>query len=198
MFELLLVICLGVVVINKISDLKRSFTEKIEELENSVHFLNEKVNSLKKQLDKQRQDTDYKKPDSRETKVAAAKYTAEKPHKAPDSDETPQTVAKVPDKPSGKHSDKTKQPDVPGNDFGSLSFVQKGKDLAEKPPADAGISEFDKPKEALPASSGEPVVAKTEEKPSELETPASAYNTVLRPEDAKYEWLKRNQDAADA
>lgn len=191
MYELLLVICLGVVIINKISDVKRSFVAKIDELEESINFLNEKVNSLKRQLDKQRQEADSKKKDSSTKNALPAKYSAEKPDSTPIGDETPQEVAKVRVEPS----DKIKQPAVSDGDFGSLSFEQKGKDLAKRPESDGGISESKKPTEVLPGKPGEHADASAGGKPRDVKKPVSLEEAVLQSRDAKFEWLKRNQEA---
>ena len=168
MLEFLLLIGFVYFVFQRIADNKRVLEQKIEELENSVQFLNDKVNSLKKLVDKQRHDTDYKKPEPPAAKVSPARYDSEKQ----------------------KSKVSFGKPAVPAADFDALNFSQKGKEVTPEPEVSG---EALKPE--MPVEAAEQVVAKTAADSEVKDSPSGDEQVSLRPEEAKYEWLKRNRDA---
>ncbi|MBU1109693.1 MAG: DUF2339 domain-containing protein [Candidatus Riflebacteria bacterium] len=171
MLELMLLVLFGYFVFGRISSNRKVLEEKVEELENSVHFLNDKVNALKKLIDKQRQGTEPKHPESSTAKVSPARYESEKKRN------------KVP-------FGKPEEPIDTGTDFASLSFSQKGKDVSQEPDITAETLKAEKPAEA-----SEKNVDKTAAGPEVTEKRPDEEPLSLRPEDAKFEWLKRNRDA---
>lgn len=124
MLEFLLTVLILYLVANRINHLKTLLEERIAELDNQVHFLNDKVNSLKRRVERQER-SDAK------AVAAASQIAAEKAlNVEPQAKEAPATSSST-DNITKSDQPETSKPSLPGkpavDEFSSLSFDQQGK-----------------------------------------------------------------------
>lgn len=189
MFEFLLIVFILFVIHERIAGTRRILEDKIEELENNVHYLSERVNSLKKAIDKQRQEKTHD--------MAQGVHAAEKSSPG----ETFGT------EPTDRHSLSTADASLPSEtdavpklsdngDFSSLSFSQKGKSIDAKTvePAESDKSLPEKQEIISPVS---PALSQKEEDKAEKKVSGSEKDQMPaseQPEETGYAWLKQGND----
>jgi len=177
MFEFLLVVCLGFIVYEKISSTRRVLEDKIDDLENRLRYLTDKVNSLKKAHDRQRQEL--------QSRAAQTQSTSETHATASErSEELTEPAEKLTPELASADKDET-APISADEGFAAIRFTQKGRDIKadQNKPIEPSPTGLDAQGTAEP---NEPIFSDSE--------PGSSDTTELRPENAKYEWLKRSRE----